>query len=137
MTEVATDATAPDAQAPVVPSTPISDPATTAAVPPAGSRPAGGDEATISERLRAEYAELATVAAQAGRLGIDLDAADAMRRGLRPDALRQSVLDQLAERAEAADVVAAAPAPATAGDSPIVRRARERAAGRSSDLIRG
>ena len=130
MTEVATDTTTPDAQSPVVPSTPISDPAATAAVPPSGTRPAGGDEATISERLRAEYAEIATIAAQAGRLGIAMDAADAMRRGLRPDALRQSVLDQLAVRAEAADVVAAAAPPATAGDSPIVRRARERAAGR-------
>jgi len=45
--------------------------------------------------------------------------------------LRQSVLDQLAARAEAADVVAAAPPSATAGDSPIVRRARERAAASS------
>ncbi len=91
------------------------------------------DAHAIADKLRAEYAELASVAAQAGRLGIDLDAADAMRRGLRPDALRQSVLDQLAVRAEAADVVAAAPAPApaTAGDSPIVRRARERAAASS------
>ena len=130
MNEVATDTTTPDAQAPVVPSAPISDPAATAAaVPPYGTRPAG-DEAAIAGRLRAEYAEIATIAAQAGRLGIDLDAADAMRRGLRPDAMRQSVLDQLAARSEAADVVAAAPAPATAGDSPIVRRARERAAGR-------
>ena len=129
MTEVATDATTPDAQPPVVPATPISDPAATAAMPPSGTR-TGSDEAAIAGRLRTEYAEIATIAAQAGRLGIALDAADAMRRGLKPDALRQSILDQLATRSEAADVVAAAPAPATAGDSPIVRRARERAAGR-------
>lgn len=131
MTEVATDTTAPDARTPVVPSTPISDPAATAAVPPHRTGPAGGDEATIAETLRAEYAEIATIAAQAGRLGITMDAADAMRRGLRPDALRQSVLDRLAARSEAADVVAAAPQPASAGDSPIVRRARERAAASS------
>jgi len=86
------------------------------------------DAHAIAETLRAEFAEIATIAAQAGRLGIDLDAADAMRRRLKPDGLRQSVLDQLAARAEAADVVAAAPPSATAGDSPIVRRARERAA---------
>ena len=129
MTEVATDATTPDAQPPVVPSTPITDPAATAAVPPSGTRPAAGrDEAAIAGRLRAEFAEIATIAAQAGRLGVDLDAADAMRRGLKPDAMRRSVLDQLAARSEAADVLAAAPAPATPGDSPIVRRARERAA---------
>ena len=133
MTEVATDTTAPDARTPVMPSTPIGDPAATAAVPPYGTRPAAGrdDAHAIAETLRAEYAEIATIAAQAGRLGIDLDAADAMRRGLRPDAMRRSVLDQLAARAEAADVVAAAPAPATPGDSPIVRRARERAAASS------
>ncbi len=86
------------------------------------------DAHAIAETLRAEFAEIATITAQAGRLGIDLDAADAMRRRLKPDALRQSVLDQLAARAETADVVAAARPSATAGDSPIVRRARERAA---------
>jgi len=92
----------------------------------------------IADKLRCEYAEIATVAAQAARLGLDIDAADAMRRGLRPDALRRTILDKLAARSEAADVVAVAPQQATAGDSPIVRRARERAAaGRSSDLIRG
>jgi len=86
------------------------------------------DASAIAEILRAEFAEIATIAAQAGRLGIGIDAGDAMRRRLKPDALRQSVLDQLAARAETADVVAAAPPSATAGDSPIVRRARERAA---------
>jgi len=89
------------------------------------------DAHAIAETLRAEFAEIATIAAQAGRLGIGIDAGDAMRRRLKPDALRQSVLDQLAARAEAADVVAAAPPSATAGDSPIVRRARERAAASS------
>ena len=55
--------------------------------------------------------------------------ADAMARGIRPEALRRAVLDQLAARAEASSVVALAPATATpAGESPIVRRARERAA---------
>ena len=82
----------------------------------------------IADRLRAEFAEIATVAAQAARLGLEIDAADAMRRGLKPDALRRTILDKLAARSEAADVVAIAPQPATAGDSPIVRRARERAA---------
>jgi len=89
------------------------------------------DAHAIAETLRAEFAEIATIAAQAGRLGIGIDAGDAMRRRLKPDALRQSVLDQLAARAEAADVVAAAPPSAAAGDSPIVRRARERAAASS------
>ena len=92
------------------------------------------DAHAIADRLRAEFAEIATVAAQAARLGIDIDAADAMRRGLKPDALRRTILETLAARSDAADVVAIAPQPSTGstarptGDSPIVRRARERAA---------
>jgi ClpP class serine protease len=43
-------------------------------------------------------------------------------------ALRRSVLDTFASRAEASAVIAAAPKPASADKSPIVRRARERAA---------
>lgn len=86
------------------------------------------DGHAIAERLRAEFSEIATVTAQAVRLGIEIDAADAMRRGLKPDALRQTILDKLAVLAEAADVVAIAPQPAQhTGDSPIVKRARERA----------
>ena len=85
------------------------------------------DGHAIAERLRAEFSEIATVAAQAARLGIEIDAADAMRRGLKPDALRQTILEKLAVLAEAADVVAIAPQPAASGDSPIVKRARERA----------
>lgn len=89
------------------------------------------DAHAIADRLRAEFSEIAAVTAQAARLGIEIDAADAMRRGLKPDALRQTILDRLAVRSEAADVVAIAPQPATAGDSPIVKRARERAAASS------
>lgn len=86
------------------------------------------DAQAIADRLRGEFSEIATVAAQAARLGIEIDAADAMRRGLKPDALRRSILDTLAARSDAADVVAIAPQPATTGDSPIIKRARERAA---------
>ncbi|HYN39764.1 MAG TPA: S49 family peptidase [Rhodospirillales bacterium] len=92
------------------------------------------DAHAIADRLRGEFSEIATVAAQAARLGIEIDAADAMGRGLKPDALRRTILDRLAARSEAADVVAIAPQPSTGsaarptGDSPIIRRARERAA---------
>ncbi len=86
------------------------------------------DAHAIADRLRAEFSEIATVAAQAARLGIDIDAANALRRGLKPDALRQTILETLAVRSEAVDVVAISPQPAASGDSPIVRRARERAA---------
>jgi len=77
---------------------------------------------------RAAAAEIAEVAAQAARLGVTVDAADAIRRGVAAHALRRSVLDTLASRAEASAVIAAAPKPGSADESPIVRRARERAA---------
>ena len=51
-----------------------------------------------------------------------------MAKGISADALRRSVLDALAARAEATSVIAAAPSTPVAGDSPIVRRAKERAA---------
>ena len=85
-------------------------------------------ESRTADRLRAEFAEIATLAAQAARLGVTVDAADAMRKGISADALRRSVLDTLATRAEATSIVAAAPSTPAAGDSPIVRRAKERAA---------
>jgi hypothetical protein len=77
---------------------------------------------------RTAAAEIAEVAAQAARLGVTVDAADAIRRGVAAHALRRSVLDTLASRAEASAVIAAAPKPGSADESPIVRRARERAA---------
>lgn len=85
-------------------------------------------EASIAEKLRAEFAEVAAVATQAARLGVTVDAADALKKGIAPDALRRSVLDTLAARAEATTVIAAAPSTPASGDSPIVRRAKERAA---------
>ena len=88
-------------------------------------------ETRAADKLRAEFAEIAAIAAQAARLGVTVDAADAVRKGVSADALRRSVLDTLAARSEATNVIAAAPSPgpAVAGDSPIVRRAKERAAG--------
>ncbi|QLH38162.1 MAG: hypothetical protein HWD60_03155 [Defluviicoccus sp.] len=117
----------PDAEPPQ--DDPIAEPVAAVCVNTAAAAPRPTtDAATVAARLRAEFAEIATVAAQAGRLGVEIDAADAMRRGLTPDALRQAVLDQLAAQSEAAGIVVAASPPATAGDSPIVKRARERAA---------
>jgi ClpP class serine protease len=87
--------------------------------------------ADLEQRLRAEYSEISAIAAQAARLGVAIDPAEAMAKGIRPEALRRTVLDQLAERSDATDVVAAAPAAAASKaetESPIVRRAREAAA---------
>jgi len=90
-----------------------------------------------AEQLRAEYAEIAAIAAQGARLGVAIDAADAMAKGIAPHALRSSILDTLAARAEASTVVAVAPQPSgspasNGGESPIVRRARERASANRS-----
>lgn len=116
---------APPAAAPT-PAAPATPPAVVSPQPTPST--SAGPAETV-EALRAEFAEIAAVAAQGARLGVAIDAADAMRKGIRPDALRRSVLDALAARAEASAVVAAAPTPAPAvGESPIVRRAREHAA---------
>ena len=91
----------------------------------------GAVTAQVEQRLRAEYSEISAITAQAARLGVTIDPAEAMAKGIRPEALRRTVLEQLAERSEATDVVAAAPAgaaPKTESESPIVRRAREAAA---------
>lgn len=98
---------------------------THAPAPPAPPVPVPADP---TQTLRGEYAEIASIAAQGARLGVSVDAADAMRRGLKPDAIRRSVLEALATRAEAQSVIAAVPSAPAAGESPIVRRAKERAA---------
>lgn len=92
----------------------------------ASAPPAPADSA--ADALRAEVAEIAAIGAQAARLGVTVDTADALRKGIKPDALRRTVLDSLAARAEATSVVAAPSTPAPPAESPIVRRARERAA---------
>jgi hypothetical protein len=110
-------------------------PQETREAPPPDPAPAPSDDAARardpSARARWEpeaAAEIAEVAAQAARLGVTVDAADAIRRGVAAHALRRSVLDTLAARAEASAVIAAAPKPGSVDESPIVRRARERAA---------
>lgn len=91
------------------------------------------DEATITaqveQRLRRQLAELTEVAAQAKRLGVTVDPAQALARGVAPDALRQSVLKQAAERDVAQDIVAEAPLqpqtkPQSVADSPLVKAAQ-------------
>ncbi len=99
--------------------------------PPPAPAPAAAPPPAISDQsttLRAEYAEIASLAAQASRLGVTIDAADAMRKGVSVDALRRTILETLASRSEAATVIAAAPTVPAATESPLVRRARERAA---------
>lgn len=103
-------------------------PPASAPEPPAALAETEAAPEETARRLRAEYAEIAAVAAQGARLGVAIDAADAMARGLAADALRRSLLESLAARAEAQSVVAAVPQDAGPKESPLVRRARERAA---------
>jgi signal peptide peptidase SppA len=104
-------------------------PAPTDAAPdPKPTLSESASDANVADKLRAEFAEIAAIATQAARLGVTVDAADAMRKGISADALRRTVLDTLAARTEATSVIAAAPSTPISGDSPIVRRAKERAA---------
>jgi len=86
--------------------------------------------AELSAQLRIEAAEITEIAAQAGRLGVTIDAAKALREGTTPAALRRSVLEHAAAAADARDVVATAPAPAASpnSESPIVAAAKRAAA---------
>ena len=67
-------------------------------IPTSGAEAELAPEPGPADKMRAEFAEIATIAAQAARLGVTVDAADAMRKGVSPDALRRSVLDTLAAR---------------------------------------
>lgn len=85
--------------------------------------------AQVEQRLRRQLAELTEIAAQAQRLGVTVDPAQALARGVSPDALRQSVLKQAAERDVAQDIVAEAPQPPhtkpqSVADSPLVKAAQ-------------
>ena len=99
------------------------------ASPPALASPQAEAADVSPEAIRAEAAEVAQVCAQAARLGIQIDAADAVARGLKPEALRAKVLADLAARSDAAGIIATAPA-VTAKESPIVAAARKSAASR-------
>lgn len=126
-----------DANEPHSPGTPApvaqplhTEPAPSPPQPPAAI-PATAAASAQADILRAEFAEIAALAAQAARLGVTIDAADAMRKGTSANDLRRSVLEALAARSEAATIIAAAPSTPVAGDSPLVRRAKQRAAAAS------
>lgn len=81
----------------------------------------------MSQGVRAEAAEVAQVCAQAARLGVTIDAADAITNGLKPESLRARVLTDLAARSDAAGIITTARAAAAAKDSPIIAAARKAA----------
>ena len=105
-------------------------PAPASAVPaptPVAAQP--GNLAELSAQLREAAAEIAEIAAQAGRLGIAIDAAKALREGTAPEALRRLVLDRASAAADARDIIAAAPPAALPAvkESPLVAAAKRAA----------
>jgi signal peptide peptidase SppA len=119
-----TDAADAPAQPPAAPQPPA---ATSAAVAPVASQPS--NLAELSVQLREAAAEIAEIAAQAGRLGITIDAAKALRDGTAPEALRKLVLQRASAAADARDIVAAPPSPVLpkSAESPIVAAAKKAA----------
>lgn len=112
------------------PETPIETPAPVAAapaVPPVDAATSANPSSMTADAIRAEAAEVAQVCAQAARLGVTIDAADAVTRGLKPEALRARVLADLAARSDAAGIIATAPAAVAAKDSPIIAAAKKAA----------
>jgi len=99
---------------------------TTAAVPVAAQ---SSNLAELSAQMREAAAEIADIAAQAGRLGIAIDAAKALREGTAPEVLRRLVLERASAAADARDIVAAPPSPVLpkTAESPIVAAAKKAA----------
>lgn len=106
----------PQAATPDQPSAPTAE-------PPSAKAPA---VPTAADAIRAEAAEVASICAQAAKLGVALDAADAVLRGVSPDALRGQILDSLAAKSDASGILASAPAP-TNKPSPLVAAVRKSA----------
>lgn len=102
-------------------------PALAAAPEPPATAANTSSTAMTADAIRAEAAEVAQVCAQAARLGVNIDAADAVTKGLKPEALRARVLADLAARSDAAGIIATAPAAAATKDSPIIAAAKKAA----------
>jgi len=133
--ETDTEVSASNTEMPQAETEAVLPPATTPPKPPEPEAPSATPEAAVpatipaisADAIRAEAAEVAQVCAQAARLGVQIDAADAVKRGLKPEALRAQVLEDLAARGDAASIVATTPAAATTTDSPLVAAARKAA----------
>jgi len=127
-TPAPTDQPAPDQPAEPASADPRPAPAAASAAPVPPATPTPAAAAANADAIRAEAAEVAQVCAQAARLGVTIDAADAVTKGLKPEALRARVLADLAARSDAAGIIATAPAAAAVKDSPLIAAARKIAA---------
>ena len=110
------------APAPVAPPSAPDDPVIIPA--PAPNEAAAAVAATAVALVRVEAAELATIGAQASRLGLTIDVAEAVQKGIAPDALRASVLNQLAARSDAAAIAVVPPPKSAAPESPLLAAVR-------------
>lgn len=128
MTATPTDTPSPSTIVASLPTTALPAPAAPEPPTSTATAPTSDSPAMTAEAIRAEAAEVAQVCAQAARLGVTIDAADAVTRGLKPEALRARVLADLAARSDAAGIIATAPAAAGTKDSPIVAAAKKTAA---------
>ena len=109
------------------------DQAAPAPAPVAPPAPVPSEAATAVAFVRAEAAELATIGAQAARLGLSIDVAEAVQKGIRPDALRASILNQLAARSDAAAIAVVPPPKSAAPESPLLAAVKRAAsAGKSA-----
>lgn len=100
---------------------PVPLPTPAPVVAPAPGPASDGEAAAFATSLaRAEAAELATIGAQAARLGVTIDVAEAVQKGIKPDALRASVLNQLAARGDAASITVVPPPKSAAPESPLL-----------------
>ena len=124
----ATEAPAPDETEGQAQPAPVEQPSAPVA-PPA---PVPSEAATAVALVRAEAAELATVGAQAARLGVNIDVAEAVQKGIRPDALRASVLNHLAARSDAAAIAVVPPPKSAAPESPLLAAAKRVASAQKS-----
>ena len=113
---------APEATAPAEETAPVQ--AVTPTPAPAAAKP------DPTAQIREQAAEIAEIAAQASRLGLTIDAAEAVRAGTAPDALRRAVLEQLAKTTDATIVTSIAPPPAEPAptESPLIAAAKAVAA---------
>lgn len=101
---------------------PVAPPAPAPVPPAAPPAPASHSEAAAfaASAARAEAAELATIGAQAARLGVTIDVAEAVQKGIKPDALRASVLNQLTARGDAAAITVVPPPKSATPESPLL-----------------
>jgi signal peptide peptidase SppA len=125
---ITTEAPATDQTEEQVVPTPV-EPSPAPAVP---NTPAPTEAATAVAFMRAEAAELATIGAQAARLGLSVDVAEAVQKGIRPDALRASILNQLAAHSDAAAIAAVPPPKSAAPESPLLAAAKRVASAQKS-----